>query len=68
VVHAVGDSNFDGLRLPGLTSAWEGREGDPGTLGPVRHVDDVHGPGPAQQVTSVRTASDHRALVVRRTV
>ena len=34
VVHAVGDSNFDGLRIDGLTSAWEGREERPGTLGP----------------------------------
>jgi hypothetical protein len=66
VVHAVGDSNFDGLRLPGLTSAWQGREDAPGTLGPRRHVDDVHGPGPAQSVRSLSTPSDHRALVVRR--
>ena len=66
VVHAVGDSNFDGLRLPGLTSAWAGREGLPGTLGPVRHVDDVHGPGRAEEVTTLSTASDHRAVVVRR--
>ena len=65
VVHAVGDSNWDGLRIPGLTSAWEGRESDPGTLG-RRHIDDVHGPGPAGSVTTVRTPSDHRALVVRR--
>ena len=66
LVHAAGDSNFDGLRVPGLTSAWEGREDEPGTLGPVRHVDDVHGPGRAEEVTAVTTASDHRALVVRR--
>ena len=65
VVHAVGDSNWDGLRIPGLTSAWEGREGDPGTLG-RRHIDDVHGPGRAEVVTPLRTPSDHRALVVRR--
>jgi len=68
VVHAVGDSNFDGLRLAGLTSAWEGREDAPGTLGPRRHVDDVHGPGRAELVTSVTTRSDHRAVVVRRTL
>jgi hypothetical protein len=68
VVHAVGDSNFDGFRVPGLTSTWEGREDAPGTLGPRRKVDDVHGPGPAELVTSVTTPSDHRALVVRRTV
>jgi hypothetical protein len=67
VVHAVGDSNFDGLRLPGLTSAWEGREDAPGTLGPSRKVDDVHGPGPAEMVTALTTPSDHRAVVVART-
>ena len=66
VVHAVGDSNLDGFRLPGLTSAWEGRADAPGTLGPRRHVDDVHGPGPAASVVPVRTPSDHVALLVRR--
>jgi hypothetical protein len=68
LVYAVGDSNFDGLRLTGLTSAWEGREHAPGTLGPTRKVDDVHGPGPADLVVPLTTPSDHRALVVRRTV
>ena len=68
VVHAVGDSNYDGFRLSGLTSCWEGREHAPGTLGRRRKVDDVHGPGAAEQVTWVSTPSDHRALVVRRTV
>jgi hypothetical protein len=67
VVHAVGDSNFDGMRLPGLTSAWEGRETASGTLGPYRKVDDVHGPGRAEQVTPLATPSDHLALVVQRT-
>jgi hypothetical protein len=65
-VHAVGDSNYDGLRVPGLTSAWEGREGEPGTLGARRHVDDVHGPGPAAAVLLVATPSDHKAVVVER--
>jgi endonuclease/exonuclease/phosphatase family metal-dependent hydrolase len=68
VVLAVGDSNFDGLRLTGLTSAWEGREGEPGTLGPRRKVDDVHGPGRAASVTLLATASDHKAVLVRRTL
>jgi hypothetical protein len=68
VVHAVGDSNFDGMRLPGLTSAWEGRESAPGTLGPHRKVDDVHGPGRADLVIPLTTPSDHLALVVRRSV
>jgi endonuclease/exonuclease/phosphatase family metal-dependent hydrolase len=66
VVHAVGDSNFDGLRLAGLTSAWEGHEDAPGTLGPVRRVDDVHGPGLAESVRLLETPSDHRAVVARR--
>jgi hypothetical protein len=67
VVFAVGDSNFDGLRIAGLTSAWEGREDEPGTLG-ARKVDDVHGPGLARSVTVLTSRSDHEAVVVRRTV
>jgi endonuclease/exonuclease/phosphatase family metal-dependent hydrolase len=67
VVHAMGDSNLDGLRLPGLMSAWEGREDDPrGTLGSSRKIDDVLGPGPATALTLLRSASDHAAVVVRR--
>lgn len=65
-VHATGDANRDGLHLPGLTSAWAGRPTEPGTLGPRRRVDDVHGPGPATAVLRVPTASDHVAIVVRR--
>ena len=45
-VYAVGDSNLHGLRLPGLTSAWDATR-TAGTLGPRRQVDDVFGPGPA---------------------
>ena len=66
VVHATGDANLHGLHLPGLTSAWADRSAEPGTLGPRRRVDDVHGPGPATAVTRVPTASDHVAIVVRR--
>ena len=67
VVYAVGDANFDGTRLAGLTSAWEGREDHPGTIGSgTRKVDDVHGPGPASAVTLLTTPSDHRAVVVTR--
>jgi hypothetical protein len=65
-VYAVGDSNFHGLRLAGLTSAWEGRDGEPGTLGSERKIDDVHGPGRATSVTLVASASDHKAVVVSR--
>ena len=66
-VYAAGDSNFDGLRLAGLSSSWEGREDHPGTIGSAtRKVDDVHGPGPADEVTLLTTPSDHRALVATR--
>ena len=64
-VYALGDSNFDGFRLPGLTSAWEGREGEPGTLGPRRKVDDVHvHDGHASSVTLLSSDSDHKAVIV----
>jgi hypothetical protein len=67
VVYAVGDSNFDGLRLAGLTSAWEGNEDHPGTIGKnTRKVDDVHGPGPASAVALLTTPSDHRAVLATR--
>jgi hypothetical protein len=64
-VYAMGDSNVDGFRLPGLTSAWEGRDDGPGTLGPRRRVDDVHsGRGRATSVTLLASDSDHKAVVV----
>jgi hypothetical protein len=64
-VHALGDSNFDGLRLAGLTSAWEGRGDEPGTLGPRRQVDDVlSAPGRAVSVTRRSSDSDHQAVIV----
>ena len=66
VVHAVGDSNFDGLSLPPLTSAWLGREDGPGTLGSARKIDDVHGPGAATSVVLLETPSDHKAVLVTR--
>jgi hypothetical protein len=68
VVFAAGDSNFDGLRIAGLTSAWEGREHEPGTLGGRRKIDDVHGVGPAESVVLLRSDSDHKAVLVRRAV
>ena len=65
VVYAAGDSNFDGLRLTGLTSTWDGREDEPGTHGRgERKIDDVFGPGPATEVRRIVTASDHQAIVV----
>lgn len=66
-VYAVGDSNFDGLRLAGLTSCWEGREDGPGTIGSrTRKLDDVQGPGPASSVRLLHTPSDHRAVIAVR--
>ena len=66
-VLAMGDSNFDGFELPGLTSAWaELRDDHRGTLGSSRKIDDVFGPAWPQRVELVRTASDHAAVVVRR--
>ncbi|MCW2818775.1 MAG: hypothetical protein JWR42_1562 [Marmoricola sp.] len=64
--YVVGDSNLHGFGLRGLTSAWEGREDHPGTLGPRRRVDDVLGPGRATDVRLVATGSDHRAVLARR--
>jgi hypothetical protein len=67
VVYAVGDSNFDSLRLAGLTSAWEGREDHLGTIGSgTRKLDDVQGPGRASEVTLLTTPSDHKAVVAVR--
>jgi hypothetical protein len=63
-VYAVGDSNFHLQRLAGLTSAWEGREDAPGTIGTgTRKLDDVHGPGSASAVRVLETPSDHRAVI-----
>jgi endonuclease/exonuclease/phosphatase family metal-dependent hydrolase len=66
VVVAAGDSNFHGLRLPGLTSAWEGREAGPGTLGSHRKIDDVFAVGRATSVRLLATPSDHRAVLATR--
>jgi hypothetical protein len=67
LVYAVGDSNFDSLRLAGLTSSWEGREDHPGTIGSgTRKLDDVQGPGRASEVTLLTTPSDHKAVVAVR--
>ena len=58
-----------GSALPGLVSAWEGRRDDPrGTLGTssARKIDDVLGPGPADEVLLLTSASDHAAVLARR--
>lgn len=64
LVLALGDSNFHGLRLPGLSSAWAESGSDEGTLG-RRQVDDVHASSAAVSLATLATPSDHRALVVR---
>jgi hypothetical protein len=64
VVYAVGDSNFDSLRLAGLTSAWVGREDHAGTIGKrTRKLDDIQGPGAATSVELITTPSDHKAVM-----
>lgn len=64
-VYALGDSNFDGMTLPGVVSAWAGHnDAHGGDLG-SRRVSDVFGPGDA--VTElVRDGSDHRAVIATR--
>jgi hypothetical protein len=66
VVYAVGDSNFDGLRLTPLVSAWDGRDDHPGTHGSSRKIDDVHAASAATDVRLLSNASDHRAVIVTR--
>ena len=66
VVHAVGDTNAEGVRLTGLTSAWEGADDPPATLDDGRTIDDVFGPGPATSVVLLDNPSDHRAVVAYR--
>ena len=59
-VYVVGDTNFDGLRIPGLISCWQGRL-DVGTLG-SRAVDVVFATSPANRVRTIATPSDHDAV------
>lgn len=58
---AGGDSNFAGMKLGGLHSAWEGRHG--GSL-KGRAVDDVFAETPARKVHTYKTRSDHLAVCV----
>lgn len=60
-VYIAGDSNFDGLRIRRLISCWRGRR-HVGTLG-SRAVDIIFAPRPADDVRTIDTASDHRAVV-----
>jgi hypothetical protein len=72
VVYALGDSNFDGLDLPGLVSAWDGREHERRGTHEDGHrkIDDVFGPGRAVRVEVIEHPEqqiDHQGvLAVRR--
>ena len=59
-VYLLGDTNFDGLKLRGLTSCWEGRDGK--TLG-GRAVDVIFADRKPRAVRTVKTASDHRGVI-----
>jgi len=61
--YAAGDSNFHDFVIPGLVSAWLGREDAGGTLGPSRRIDDIHAPAAPTDVVTVATPSDHLAVV-----
>jgi hypothetical protein len=63
-VRVVGDTNFDDMPLPPLTSCWVGndREEAAGTLG-WRTVDYVYAEQPAARVHVIPNASDHDAVV-----
>jgi hypothetical protein len=61
---AMGDSNFHGFTLPGLTSAWSGVGGRDGTLGSHRRIDDVFSNRVASRRLLYSTDSDHQCLAV----
>lgn len=63
-VRVVGDTNFDGMTLPPLTSCWAGhtRAEAAGTLG-RRTVDYVFARGHSSDVQTLPTRSDHDAVV-----
>lgn len=63
-VWAAGDSNFHGLALAPLTSAWSGRPGAEGTLGSYRRIDDVFSTEPAIDLRLLRSHSDHAFVQV----
>lgn len=60
-VFALGDTNYHGMTLPPLRSCWRGRDG--GTLG-GRAVDVVYADTESDTVRTVKTGSDHLAVVV----
>lgn len=59
-VYALGDTNYDAMTLPPLTSCWEDRDG--GTLG-KRAVDVIYADESAKTVRTFDTGSDHRAVI-----
>jgi hypothetical protein len=63
-VWALGDSNFHGFALRGMTSAWEGHGGHQGTLGSYRRIDDVFATIPPSRLQMTSTESDHQMVMV----
>lgn len=62
-VFVVLDGNFDGLKVRGLTSCWTGPDlPSAGTLG-KRRVDIIFAASAPKRVRTVKTPSDHRAVV-----
>ena len=62
-VFLLGDGNFDGLQIKGLTSCWTGPDLPAGgTLG-NRRVDIIFAATPPRHVRTVQTASDHDAVI-----
>jgi hypothetical protein len=63
-VYVIGDTNYHLMPLPltGLRSCWTGNR-HPGTLG-ARTVDQVYAAHKPTSVRTIRTASDHDAVVV----
>lgn len=59
----LGDTNFDGLRIKGLTSCWVAAGlAKGGTLG-NRRVDIIFATSAPKQIRLVKTPSDHRAVI-----
>lgn len=57
----LGDTNYDGLRIKGVTSCWHGHHSS-GTLG-GRTVDHIYARPFSDRVTTIATGSDHRGVV-----
>ncbi|MFT4262010.1 MAG: endonuclease/exonuclease/phosphatase family protein [Nocardioides sp.] len=59
-VWVMGDSNFHGLELGGVHSAWPSYGGSEGTLGSHRRIDDVFSTERTSRVGLLTSDSDHK--------